>query len=137
MQPGLIGDLSNFETAIERDAEVLGMLYAGSLGQGAVWSAMEEIAHRNAALYMLLAGLRGRQSFGFRYVEALLSPAEQAMLTDAWPSTPTQTEVRRAGHALWTWTRHVWAETERRLGRPLDVTVDEAGLLAAVDRIYA
>jgi hypothetical protein len=30
----------------------------------------------------------------------------------------------------------VWTETERILGRSLEVTVDEAELLAAVDALY-
>lgn len=104
--------------------------------RGAVWSAMGEVSFQCSGLYSFLARLRGRNSYGFRYVEALLSPAEQAMLTDAWPAAPTREEVRRAGRALWTWTRHVWGETEQALGEPLGITVDEAGLLAAVDRIY-
>jgi hypothetical protein len=54
----------------------------------------------------------------------------------AWPAAPDAAEVRRAARALWAWTRHVWAEAERGLGRPLGVTVDEAGLLAAVDALY-
>jgi hypothetical protein len=104
--------------------------------RGAVWSAMGEVSYQCACLYTLLARLRGRNSYGLRYVEALLSPEEQALLTDVWPTAPTQQEVRRTGLALWTWTRYVWAEAERELGRPLGIAVDEVGLLAAVDRIY-
>src|SRR5262249_1938415 len=64
---------------------------------------------------------------GFRYVEALLSPEEQVLLTAAWPASPTRDEVRRAARALWDWTRHVWREAERVLGRPLAIDLDEAG----------
>jgi hypothetical protein len=104
--------------------------------RGAVWSAMGEVTYQGTNLYTLLAGLRGRNSYGFRYVEQLLSPEEQALLTAAVPAAPSRAEVRRAARALWTWTRHVWAEAERVLGEPLDISIDEAGLLAAVDRIY-
>lgn len=104
--------------------------------RGAVWSAMGEISYRCTELYTLLAALRGRRTHGFRAVEALLSPGEQSLLTAAWPAAPTRDEVRRAARALWDWSRHVWREAERILGRPLEIAVDEAGLLAAVDRIY-
>jgi hypothetical protein len=104
--------------------------------RGAVWSAMGEISYRCPELYTLLAALRGRRTHGFRAVEALLSPGEHALLRAAWPAAPTRDEVRRAGRALWDWSRHVWREAERILGRPLEIAVDEAGLLTAVDRIY-
>jgi hypothetical protein len=104
--------------------------------RGAVWSAMGEVSYRCAELYTLLARLRGHQSFGFRYVEVLLSPDEQRLLTAAWPTEPTQVEVRRAARALWTWTRHVWVESERILGKALTVTIDEARFLIAVGSIY-
>lgn len=104
--------------------------------RGAVWSATGEVSYRCAELYTVLTRIRGRESFGFRYVETLLTPAEQALLQAAWPSTPTRAEVRRAARAQWTWTRHVWQEAERVLGRSLDITIDEGALLAAVDRIY-
>jgi hypothetical protein len=104
--------------------------------RGATWSAMEEVTYRLALLYELVARLRGRRSYGFRYVEGLLSPAEQRLLEAAWPSAPDREEVRRAARELWAWTRLVWEEAERSLGRPLEVTVDEAELLAAVDVLY-
>jgi hypothetical protein len=104
--------------------------------RGAAWSAMGEVSYRCTELYTLLAALRGRRTYGLRFVETLLSPEEQAQLTAAWPAAPTRDEVRRAGRALWDWTRHVWREAERLLGRSLELTVDEGGLLAAVDRIY-
>jgi hypothetical protein len=105
--------------------------------RGAVWSAMGEVSYHCAELYTLLALLRGHGSFGFRFVEQLLSPAEGAMLSDAWPSHADREEVRRAARALWSWTRHVWHESELTLGRPLELSIDEAGFLAAVDRIYS
>ncbi len=104
--------------------------------RGAVWSALGEVSHQAASTYTLLACLRGRHSYGFRYVEALLSAEEQALLTATWPAAPTRDEVRRAGRALWHWTRYLWSEAERSFGSPLGLTLDEAALLEAVDRIY-
>lgn len=105
--------------------------------RGAVWSAMEEIGYQCSELYTLLALLRGRQSFGFRYVQELLSPEEQDMLANAWPKAPDRDEVRRAARALWSWTRYVWQEAERMLEHSLQLQVDEAGLLAAAERLYS
>ena len=104
--------------------------------RGATWEAMSSVPHHVAQLYEVIARLRGRRSYGFRYAESLLSPAELRLMRAAWPATPTRAEVRRAARALWTWTGYVWVETERVLGRPLEVTIDEAGLLAAVDALY-
>jgi hypothetical protein len=105
--------------------------------RGAVWSALGEVSSQCAGHYIFLARLRGYNSYGFRYVTSLLTPEEQALLTAAWPAAPTRDEVRRAGRALWTWTRHVWAEAERILEQAMEIRIDEAELLAAVDRIYA
>jgi len=104
--------------------------------RGATWSALGEVSYRATELYVLLAALRGSRSYGYRYVEQLLSPAEQVLLTQAWPTEPSRQEVVRAARALWQWTRHVWQEAERCLGRSLLIEVDEAELLSAVDRIY-
>ena len=104
--------------------------------RGAVWSAMGEVSSRGIQLYQFLAELRGRRSYGPRYVETLLAPEEAALLTAAWPAAPEREEVRRAARALWVWTRYVWAEAERALEARLEITLDEAALLAAVDRIY-
>jgi len=105
--------------------------------RGAVWSAMGGVSGQGAVVYTLLALLRGRESFGFRYVEQLLSAEELELLTEAWPREATREEVRRSSRALWEWTRHVWREAERTLGRSLEIQLDEARLLAAVERIYA
>jgi len=105
--------------------------------RGAVWSAMGEITYRCAELYTLLALLRGQQSFGFRYVEQILSSVESELLRETWPSRPEREEVRRAACALWTWTRHVWHEAEISVGRSLDIQIDDVALNAAVDQIYS
>lgn len=104
--------------------------------RGAVWSAMGEVSYRCTTLYGFLGQLRGRMTYGFRYVEQVLSPEEQALMTAAWPAGPTRDEVRRAARSLWDWTRHVWSEAERALACRLEIAVDEEGLLNAVDRIY-
>jgi hypothetical protein len=104
--------------------------------RGATWSAMGEISYRCTELYTLLARLRGRQSFGFRYVEALLSAEERSLLAAAWPKVAEAAEVRRAALALWRWTRYVWAEAELVTGYPAGIVIDEAELLTAVQRIY-
>ena len=82
----------------------------------------------------MLAALRGSRAYNYRYAEQVLSLEEQAGLAQAWPAEPSQQEVRRAARALWAWTRYVWQEVERRLGRSLLIQVDEAALLSAVDR---
>src|SRR5262249_53455103 len=104
--------------------------------RGATWSALGEVSYRATELYVMLAAFRGSRSYGYRYVEQLLSPEEQALLTQAWPTQPSKQEVRRAARALWEWTRYVWQEAERHLGRSLLIQVNEADLLSAVDRIY-
>ena len=105
--------------------------------RGATWSALGEVTDQLARAYTLLAQVRGRHSYGFRYVELLLSPAEEELVSAALPTVATRPEVRRAARALWTWTRYVWDEAERALGGPLGVEVDETELLLAVDRIYS
>src|SRR5262249_4459684 len=64
--------------------------------RGAVWSAMGEVSYRGTVLYGFLAELRGRRTYGLRYVSELLSPEEEALLTAAWPAAPVQAEVHRA-----------------------------------------
>jgi hypothetical protein len=124
----------------EARATILGAIgeqiyIAATNARGSTWEATSGVPYQMGLLYELLARLRGRRLYGFRYVEALRSPAEQQLLTAAWPAAPTRAEARRAARELWTWTRHVWDEVERILERPLDVTVDEAELLAAVDAL--
>jgi hypothetical protein len=68
--------------------------------RGAIWSALGEVSYRATELYGMLAAFRGAQSYGYRYVEHLLSPHEQTLLTQAWPTQPSQQEVRRAARAL-------------------------------------
>jgi hypothetical protein len=104
--------------------------------RGDVWYALGTVTARVAELYILLAALRGSHAYVYRYAEQVLSPEEQALLAQAWPAEPSQQEVRRAARALWDWTRYVWQEAERRLGRSLLIQVDEAALLSAVDRLY-
>jgi hypothetical protein len=48
----------------------------------------------------------------------------------------TREENRRAARALWIWTKYVWHEAERVIGQPLGIELDEAGMLAAIDRMY-
>ena len=109
---------------------------AANNARGASWEAMSSVLDQTALLYEMLARCRGRRSYGFRYAESLLSPAEQDLMRGAWRAAPTQVEVRGAARALWTWTRYVWAAVERCLGRTLAVTIDEASLLAAIDGMY-
>jgi hypothetical protein len=109
---------------------------ADNNARGASWEAMGSVHHQLWMLYELLARFRGRRTYGFRYLESLLSAAEQDLMRAAYPAAPTRAEVRRTARELWTWTRYVWNEAERSLGRPLDVTIDHEDLLAAVDAKY-
>jgi hypothetical protein len=104
--------------------------------RGSVWSATGNISYLAVKTYELLGRLRGRRTYGFRYVEDLLTPDEQALLVAAWPRGATREENRRAARALWDWTAFVWREAERVIGAPLDLEVDEGALLAAIDRMY-
>ena len=54
----------------------------------------------------------------------------------AWPCELSREENRRAARALWAWTKYVWCEAEGVVGAPLEVEVDEEGMLAAIDRMY-
>jgi hypothetical protein len=130
------------EATLEQARETLEAVINGQIylalhnARGSAWYAMGEVILCCRMLYELLARLRGRNAYGFRYVEELLTPEEQALLAAAWPAAPTREEVRRAAGALWSWTRYVWAEAERVLDRPLELRLDEAALHAAADRIY-
>ncbi len=104
--------------------------------RGAIWSARGNITYQSTRVYELLGRLRGRHTYGYRYVEQLLTPGEQELLTAAWPRELTCEENRRAARALWAWIQHVEREAERALGQPLGLALDEQGLLAAIDRLY-
>jgi hypothetical protein len=105
--------------------------------RGGVWPGMAEVANQATALYAFLARLRGVNSCGQRYVEQLLLPHERALLEATAVGRPEREEVRRAARGLWEWTRYAWREAKRALGGALPITLDEDGLLSAVDRIYA
>jgi len=105
--------------------------------RGSGWSATGNISYLAMKTYELLGRLRGKRTYGFRYVEELLTPDEQALLVAAWPRGASREENRRAARALWAWTTFVWREAERVIGEPLDLEVDEVELLAAIDRMYA
>lgn len=102
----------------------------------ALLEARGTLANQCSLVYQLLGRLRQRRTYGLRYAETLLTPDEQALLAAAWPGALSQAENRRAAHALWTWTKYVWREAERVIGQPLEVEVDEANMLAAIDRMY-
>ena len=55
--------------------------------------------------------------------------------SSAAPQAAARDEVRRAARALWSWTRHVWAEADRAAGA-LPIAIPEADLLSVVDLIY-
>jgi hypothetical protein len=109
---------------------------AANNARGATWEASGNITHHLHQLYELLARFRGRRTYGFRYLESILSPAEQHLIRAAWPATPERVEVRRAARELWTWTLYVWDDVEAKLGRPLDLTFNQDGLLTAIDTLY-
>ncbi len=100
------------------------------------WCALGMATESAATLYTLMAALRGVRAHSYRYVAQVLSPQEQGILAQVWPKDCSQQELRRAGRALWNWTRLVWQEAERHLGRSLLIEVDEASLLTAIDRLY-
>jgi hypothetical protein len=104
--------------------------------RGEHWSAATEITGHLERLYTLLAGFRGRASYGLRYVSEVATQKEQALLARAWPARAEREEVRRAVGELWKWTRHVWQEAERSLDRSLEIDVNERDLLRAVDDFY-
>ena len=118
--------------------EVIGdLLYqARNNARGALWEARGNLVYQGSLVYQLLGRLRGRRTYGFRYVETLLTPEEHSLLAAAWPGELSREENRRAARALWVWTRYVWREAERVIGAPLEVQADEAGMLAAIDRMY-
>ena len=104
--------------------------------RGSVWSATGNISYLATKTYELLGRLRGKYTYGHRYVEELLTPDEQTLMAAAWPREATREENRRAARALWTWTKFVWREAERVIGQPLGLEVDEVEMWAAIDRMY-
>lgn len=112
------------------------LLYqARNNARGALWESRGNITNQCASIYQLLGRLRGRRTYGWRSVETLLTPDERALLVAAWPCELSQAENRRAARALWAWTTYVWREAERVIGQPLDLKIDEAGLLDAIERM--
>lgn len=113
------------------------LLYqARNNARGALWEARGAIVHLASLVYQLLGRLRGRRTYGNRYVEALLTPEEQALYAATWPREHTQAENRRAARALWAWAEYAWREAEREIGAPLEVQVDAEAMFAAIDRMY-
>jgi hypothetical protein len=104
--------------------------------RGSIWSAKGNLTYQCTRTYELLGRLRGRRTYGYRYVEELLTPEEQALMAAAWPCEPTREENRRAAGALWVWIQYVWREAERILGETLGLELDQDGLLVAIDRNY-
>jgi hypothetical protein len=113
------------------------LLYqARNNARSSLWESRGTMTYQCSLLYQLLGRLRNRRTYGFRYVEALLTPHEQALLAATWPCDLSREENRRAAQALWAWTKYVRHEAERVIGQPLEVEIDEAGMLAAIDRMY-
>ena len=118
--------------------EVIGDLIFQSRhnARGSVWSATGNTSYLITKTYELLGRLRGKYTYGHRYVEHLLTPDEQALMAAAWPREATRDENRRAARALWTWTKFVWSEAERAIGQPLGLEIDEVEMWVAIDRMY-
>ena len=135
-QPELFSETPASAGAVIRDAIGDQLFLARHNARGSVWSARGNITHQCTMVYELLGRLRGRRTYGYRYAEDLLTPEEQALLAEAWPCEVTREENRRAARALWRWTKYVWREAERVIGQPLGIELDEAGILAAIDRMY-
>ena len=101
------------ESAAPIISEAIGdlLFQARHNARGSVWSATCTISDLCTTTYEFLGLLRGERTYGFRYVEELLTPDEQALLAAAWPRTATRDENRRAARALWTWATFVGRET--------------------------
>ena len=124
-------------TAVIREA-LSDLLYATRINaRGAIWEAGGNRIYLCWRLYELLGRLRGRRTYGFRYVDQVLTPEEHALMAAIWPRELSLADNRRAALALWGWIKHVWREAERALGQPLDLQVDESSLLAALASMYA
>ncbi len=78
------------------------LLYqARNNARGSLWESRANMTSQCALVYQLLGRLRGWRTYGFRYVETLLTPDEQALLANVWPGELSQAENRRAARALW------------------------------------
>lgn len=114
------------------------LLYqARNNARGSLWESRGNITSQSCLVYMLLARLRGRRTYGWRYVETLLTAEEQTLLAATWPCELSREENHRAARAHWEWVKYVWREAERVIGAPLGIEIDEAGLLAVIDRSIA
>ena len=70
--PRVIFDVETLETVSVIEGSIDSQVYlALHNARGAVWSAMGEVSSRGIQLYQFLAELRGRRSYGPRYVETL------------------------------------------------------------------
>ncbi len=61
---------------------------------------------------------------------------ELALQLAAWPASPQRAAIRRAARGLWDWTRYVWTQAEQTLGEELDIALDAAAFLEAIERPY-
>jgi hypothetical protein len=134
--PEQLVETAESAATVIRDVIADQLFVARHNARGSLWSARGTLTSLLMSAYELLGRLRGRRTYGYRYAEELLTPAEQALLAAAWPREPTRAENRRAARALWVWTKHVWSEAERVIGQPLGIELDEEGMLAVIDRIY-
>jgi hypothetical protein len=136
-RPEPLPETAESAAAVIRNAIADQVFHARHNARGSVWSAVGGNSSECTLTYELIGRLRGRRTYGYRYVEELLSPDEQSMLAAAWPRAPTREENRRAARALWAWTKYVWREAERVIGESLGIELDEESMLAAIERFYA
>lgn len=129
----------SWEEAREKLEEAIGnwIYLQRKNARGDGWCALGMATESAAALYTLVAALRGVRAHSYRYIAQVLTLQEQGILAQVWPRDCSQQELRRAGRALWNWTRLAWQEAERHLGRSLLIEVDEDSLLTAIDRLYS
>ncbi len=99
--------------------------------------AMNNLCELADSVYILLAQVRGREGYAERFVERFLRPDETALLNATWPIYADREAIRRAARGLWEWTRYVWKEAEQMLGEALDISLDTAAFIEAIERPYA
>jgi hypothetical protein len=136
--------LGAFETAVQRDAEVLGVLYTGSLGRGTadrysdldieLWVTDQAFADAPNVLRRLM-GYLGTVHFMYERgaetrTTGFVGPDWQRV--DLALHRQTETELA-ASYA----TARIVKDVDGSLGRSLEIRIDDAGLLAAVERIYS